>query len=198
MTNPAMSLGEFILHKLLADLLKEVDRNICTHEETHRGGAIWTICDHCDKEWADDRGGFKPYVDHPAIAAAREFLAASTEWRDEQNQSGVPRQVNDLGGIRSGVCAVPVMQQVEASPEVSTICTECGGDGWAKTSWSDQYMPCPSCTTRVLSATKPDLTDAQIRTAFLANGFKIKEGRDDLMPYVYEAARAILKLQAEA
>ena len=118
-----MPLKEFILHKLLTDLLEEVDRNICTHEETHRGGSIWTICDHCDKEWADDRGGFEPYVDQPAIAAAREFLAAQPQ---------------------------------------------------------------------------PDLTDAQIRTAFLANGFKIKEGRDDLMPYVYEAARAILKLQAES
>lgn len=35
------------------------------------------------------------------------------------------------------------------------------------------------------------LTDEQIKEIMLANGFKIKEGQDDLMPYVYAAARAI-------
>ena len=33
--------------------------NMCFHENTHRGGAIWTICDDCGAKWADDRGGFK-------------------------------------------------------------------------------------------------------------------------------------------
>jgi hypothetical protein len=55
----------------LRAVLKLYDRNTCTHDETHRGGAIWTICDGCGKQWADDRGGFVPYVDPPEIAAAR-------------------------------------------------------------------------------------------------------------------------------
>ena len=35
------------------------------------------------------------------------------------------------------------------------------------------------------------LTNERIRELMLANGFTIKEGLDDLKPYVYEAARAI-------
>ena len=37
----------------------------------------------------------------------------------------------------------------------------------------------------------PKLTDAEIRSIFLANGFTVKEGQTDLKPYVFEAARAI-------
>ena len=58
----------------LRNLLEYVDINTCTHEETHRGGAIWTICDECGQEWADDEGGFVPHQDAPAVAAARGAL----------------------------------------------------------------------------------------------------------------------------
>ena len=44
--------------KALAAVLKNI--YVCEHESTHRGGAIWTICDQCGKRWADDEGGFKP------------------------------------------------------------------------------------------------------------------------------------------
>jgi hypothetical protein len=37
------------------------------------------------------------------------------------------------------------------------------------------------------------VTRAQIRKVFLANGFTIKEGLDDLKEYVYEAAEALLR-----
>ena len=36
------------------------------------------------------------------------------------------------------------------------------------------------------------LTEDEIRSIFLANGFTIKDGLSDLKPYVYQAARAIL------
>lgn len=45
---------------LVKRALDYADRQICRHEDTHRGGAIWTICSHCDQKWADDDGGFKP------------------------------------------------------------------------------------------------------------------------------------------
>lgn len=61
---------------VLQDLLDHVDETTCTHESTHRGGAIWTICDNCDAKWADDRGGFKPHEDAPAVARARAMLAS--------------------------------------------------------------------------------------------------------------------------
>jgi hypothetical protein len=40
------------------------------------------------------------------------------------------------------------------------------------------------------------LSDDDIRAVFLAHGFTIKPGCDDLKPYVYEAARAAIDLYA--
>lgn len=62
---------------VLRDLLDYTERNECTHEETHRGGVLWTICDCCGRKWADDEGGFTPYVEPPQISAARELLAVA-------------------------------------------------------------------------------------------------------------------------
>ena len=56
--------------------LDDWDRNTCTHEDTHRGGFIWTICDVCERKWADDEGGFQPYSDPPGIASLRAALDA--------------------------------------------------------------------------------------------------------------------------
>lgn len=60
------------------DLLRFAERNQCAHEETHRGGAIWTICDACGKKWADDEGGFKPHQEPSEIAALRDALSSLT------------------------------------------------------------------------------------------------------------------------
>jgi hypothetical protein len=59
----------------LRELLNHVDRETCVHESTHRGGALWTICDGCGMKWADDRGGFVPHTDAVAVAQAREAIA---------------------------------------------------------------------------------------------------------------------------
>jgi ribosomal protein L37AE/L43A len=67
------------LVEALKALLNHVDRETCRHEATHRGGAIWTICDDCGREWADDRGGFVPYTDPAAVAEARAALALAGE-----------------------------------------------------------------------------------------------------------------------
>ena len=67
-----------LVQKLVGALewtIRELDRNTCTHEETHRGGAIWTICDGCGMNWADDRGGFKPYKEPTQLKAARAALS---------------------------------------------------------------------------------------------------------------------------
>jgi ribosomal protein L37AE/L43A len=62
------------LHDALKNLLSYAERNECHHENTHRGGIIWTICDDCGMKWADDEGGFKPYCEPVEIAAARQAL----------------------------------------------------------------------------------------------------------------------------
>jgi hypothetical protein len=38
-----------------------------------------------------------------------------------------------------------------------------------------------------------EITDAKIREIFLANGFEIKDGQENLQPYVYAATRALLE-----
>ena len=49
-------------------------RGVCRHEERHRGGVIWTICDGCGAKWADDEGGFKPNKNAAIYDAALEAL----------------------------------------------------------------------------------------------------------------------------
>ena len=72
-----VTLGQEVgrLREALRDALSEYDRSTCLHEETHRGGVQWTICNSCGVKWGDDEGGFKPYADPPRIAAARAALA---------------------------------------------------------------------------------------------------------------------------
>ncbi len=46
-------------HSSLRETLEATLRHLydvtCAHENTHRGGAIWTICDDCGQKWSDDR-----------------------------------------------------------------------------------------------------------------------------------------------
>lgn len=55
--------------------LRHYDMNTCIHENTKRGGTIWTICEDCGRKWADDEGGFVPYADPPEIARARNAVS---------------------------------------------------------------------------------------------------------------------------
>ena len=75
---PAPIIPEAVM-EVIAGLVYEVERNVCTHEETHRGGFLWEICDMCGARWADDMGG-KPEFKWPEIVEkARDMLAAATE-----------------------------------------------------------------------------------------------------------------------
>lgn len=61
--------------RTLQNLLSWAEAQICLHEETHRGGAIWEICDQCGAKWADDEGG-RPAFERPnEITDARALLA---------------------------------------------------------------------------------------------------------------------------
>ena len=62
------------LRDALKNLLSYAERNECHHENTHRGGIIWTICDDCGGKWADDQGGLKPYCEPVEITAAHQAL----------------------------------------------------------------------------------------------------------------------------
>lgn len=51
--------------KIISKLVEHIERETCLHEETHRCGAIWEVCNLCGDEWADDRGG-KPEFKWPS------------------------------------------------------------------------------------------------------------------------------------
>lgn len=63
-----------VLLSTLRDVTNLADNNICRHEETHRGGFLWEICNTCGAKWADDEGGKLPFVEPPAIIKAYELL----------------------------------------------------------------------------------------------------------------------------
>ena len=64
------------LAEALRAVLNRDERNTCSHEETHRGGVLWTICNSCGAKWADDEGGMPEWQDPPEWEQAREALAA--------------------------------------------------------------------------------------------------------------------------
>lgn len=61
---------------IVTKLISECERNVCMHEDTYRGGSIWTICSNCGMKWADDneRGGFIPYKTPEAVEDAEELI----------------------------------------------------------------------------------------------------------------------------
>jgi hypothetical protein len=67
------------LREALEELLKNPNLYPCRHESTHRGGAIWEICDECGSRFADDEGGVPDYQEHPSITKAYEVLAKTED-----------------------------------------------------------------------------------------------------------------------
>lgn len=59
----------------MEDILRLYWSNTCLHEETHRGGNIWEICDSCGAKWADDEGGRPEYVEPAAVTKAEEMIS---------------------------------------------------------------------------------------------------------------------------
>lgn len=55
-------------------LISLVWKNTCSHEDTHRGGSIWEICDQCGAMWADDEGGRPEFVEPKEITVAEELI----------------------------------------------------------------------------------------------------------------------------
>ena len=63
-----------VLRGLVEEFVAHIKDITCTHDNTHRGGAIWEICDDCGDKWADDRGG-KPAFKWPeCVEKARAIL----------------------------------------------------------------------------------------------------------------------------
>lgn len=67
------------LREALKGLLDYSERYTCQHEETHRVGFLWEICDVCGDKWADDMGGKTEWKDPPEWIAARAVLAGEVK-----------------------------------------------------------------------------------------------------------------------
>ena len=77
-------LGEALVDALEALLLRD-EQNTCRHENTHRGGAIWEICDDCGAQWADDRGGKPEWKEPQEWVRAREVLEKARQSRVDES-----------------------------------------------------------------------------------------------------------------
>lgn len=60
---------------VINSLLDYAWKQTCTHEETHRAGFLWEICDSCGCKWADDEGGRPEFETPKAIMDAEVYLA---------------------------------------------------------------------------------------------------------------------------
>lgn len=67
------------LLEALEALLARDERNTCQHDETHRGGAIWEICNSCGMQWSDERDPKPEWKDPKEWIEARAAIAAATE-----------------------------------------------------------------------------------------------------------------------
>lgn len=65
--------------EVVGALLRFAESHVCGHDETHRGGTIWEICNSCGAKWADDRGGKPPFKWPASIERAREYLTQATK-----------------------------------------------------------------------------------------------------------------------
>lgn len=91
------------LRRSLEGLLDLAYSQTCEHEETHRGGVIWEICDQCGAKWADDEGG-KPEQNTPpeitnaekAVEMAKEFEAQLERAKSDVELAWVMRAGKDL------------------------------------------------------------------------------------------------------
>ena len=111
--------------------------------------------------------------------------------------TGLDAVIELLQEAADEIDALQARAQVQGEPSWWMRETDEGAE-WTDTAplvlsgWTPLYTaPQPA------QATQAEVTDEQIKEAFLANGFTIKDGRSDLKPYVYAAARAILAMRPE-
>jgi hypothetical protein len=55
-----------ILEEALHRAIGLAQKHVCLHEDTHRGGASWEICNDCGMKWHDSDGGREGYVNKDA------------------------------------------------------------------------------------------------------------------------------------
>lgn len=108
-SQPCAETGTHIPSSLVNQRLLEALRQLtgfamereCWHESTHRGGAIWTICDDCGAKWADDEGGKPDYIQPPEITEASAAIKAALG-DGERAASATQRLLDAAKGLSFG------------------------------------------------------------------------------------------------
>lgn len=85
-------------------LIKFTERETCRHEETERLGAIWTKCLACERYWADDEGGFKPYEDPPELTEAYKALEELQAHKDLPSNQETYKEAFADGWLNAHKC----------------------------------------------------------------------------------------------
>ncbi|HBN9704584.1 TPA: hypothetical protein L3939_006562 [Pseudomonas aeruginosa] len=106
---------------LLHGLVSEVERKTCCHEETHRGGAIWEICDSCGAKWADDEGGKPEFAWPESVEKAREFLATHPA---VEQACWDERKLSDLGNELHNLSCSIVHENEKLAEQIGGIARE--------------------------------------------------------------------------
>lgn len=85
--------------RVVSRLIKYAEINTCPHEETRRGGAIWTICDGCGMKWSDDEGAPKPHQTPFEIVSAEKMIKSLETILEADSHKMPPCQWESMTGI---------------------------------------------------------------------------------------------------
>lgn len=156
---------------VLAGLVKEIEHKTCDHGDTYRGGNIWTICQSCGKEWADDNGG-KPEFKWPeCVESARAILAAPQQaaepvaWRPKLAHpipyvTGAPRESDlkhwegnmgvEIETLYAGNPPAQPEQPPLSDDDIARIAIECGLQS-SEEHWGTVYRACSRAQLRAFA-----------------------------------------------
>lgn len=82
-----MTYLEQTLASALASAVNYAGSQMCLHDETHRAGAIWNVCDQCGAKWADDE--LKPLPKQPPWFPMATYALAEYERQQSLEQNRI-------------------------------------------------------------------------------------------------------------
>ncbi|WP_019025344.1 MULTISPECIES: hypothetical protein [unclassified Thioalkalivibrio] len=104
------------LAEALKAVLRRDERNTCMHEDTHRGGVLWEICDQCGQKWADDEGGRPEWEDPKEWGQARAALTRHERYQSVNNNPLVQHAVDLVDALESETPEViEMLRQTDAA-----------------------------------------------------------------------------------
>jgi hypothetical protein len=123
-------------------------------------------------------------------SACRDHYPRSRNWSDDQI---IDHYEDQMEGWKLACTQLSGQQEPVAYAYPQAIERLKDGFHYPENMWGDAAQDRVPLYTAPQPVAPAAITDDLIRNVFIANGFTIKEGQADLKPYVYAAARALLK-----